>query len=132
MKINIQTIPHSTQRYPTAGDWWLDPDQTWQIRVSDIGDWRMQFLTALHEMCEMALCHATGISAESVDAFDFNWTLKGNPPFINEPGDDPESPYYDAHQKASAIERQMAANLNVHWAAYDYLFQSPSPDGPIT
>ena len=35
MKINIETIPHGDQRYPTVGDYWDDSDGVVQVRVSE-------------------------------------------------------------------------------------------------
>ena len=56
MKILIETIKHSEQRYPTVGDYWTDSDGTLQVRVSEMGDDRYALLVAVHEVIEAFLC----------------------------------------------------------------------------
>ena len=38
MKIEIRTIPHEQQRYPTCGDWQFEKPDELTIRVSDMGN----------------------------------------------------------------------------------------------
>ena len=123
MKIVIETIPHKDQRYDTVGDWWIDAEGTWQIRVSQIKTdygrsfwWAAEFLVALHELVEMAACLQHGITQERVDEFDKNWKYHGD---TDEPGDDMDAPYYAEHQFACGIERLMAAQLGVTWHNYE-------------
>ena len=56
MKITIETIPHNTHRYPTIGDWQFLPAKEGElnlsIKVSDMGDWKLESLIALHELVE--------------------------------------------------------------------------------
>ena len=116
MKIVIETVPHDKQRYDTVGDWWIDPDGTWQIRVSEMKSGDFEFLVGLHEMVELALCLKHGISAEHVDQFDKNWKEHSG---IIEPGDDMSAPYFQEHQLASGIERTVAASMAVNWVYYN-------------
>jgi hypothetical protein len=122
LKILIQTIPHSEQRYDTVGDWWIDPQGTWQVRVSELPEKsalfpeKYPFLVAIHELVEMALCLAAGISQRAVDAFDTAWAPHDD---IEEPGEDPRAPYYEQHQMAMGIERTLAAALYVEWFEYE-------------
>lgn len=130
MKILINTIPHSEQRYNTPGDWqfytgelnWnaarirVEGNDSLKIRVSALGDWKMEFLLAMHETIEAALCRAAGITAEQVDTFDFNWKKTSDGP--DEPGDDPTAPYHSEHVIATSIERELAAALCVNWDDY--------------
>ena len=52
MRIHVEAIPHTQQRYETMGDWWWDPDDTLQMRVSTLPDWRYSMLIAIHELIE--------------------------------------------------------------------------------
>ena len=61
MKINIETIPHGDQRYPTVGDYWDDENGVMQVRVSDMKDWRYEALVIIHELVEMFLTKHRGI-----------------------------------------------------------------------
>jgi hypothetical protein len=147
VRIVIDTIPHKQQRYDTVGDWrWpnycrlekriTDPDLC--ISVSNLGDWRMEVLIAVHELIEALLCKTDGVSEAEVDYFDMNWSpVKTGPTSIKEvggaamgfavteyrgceePGDDPDAPYYEQHQRASGYERLLAADLEVNWAEYE-------------
>jgi hypothetical protein len=116
--IKIKTIPHWTQRYDTIGDWIEERDGSLYIRVSDLGDWRMEFAIALHEMVEAALCHVAGISGNQVDEFDFGCDA-------DEPGDEPTAPYRKQHSLATGIERMVVALLDVDWKDYEEKCRNP-------
>lgn len=68
--ILIDTVPHADQRYDTPGDYWVDGQGRWHIRVSELGDWRYELLVTVHELVEMALCEHKGITQQEIDAFD--------------------------------------------------------------
>ena len=88
--INIETIKHSQHRYPTVGDWNYTATGDWRIRVSEMANWRFEFLVAFHEMIEMALCRDKGITEQEVTKFDKAY--EANRPHEDddsEPGDDP-------------------------------------------
>lgn len=116
-KIVIKTIPHNKQRYDTAGDWFnrksLFTEDSTRIYVSDLSNPKFEFLISLHEQIEMFLCQQRGISEDAVDKFDFSWKGDGDP------GDDPAAPYFKEHQFALIMERMMAHELGVDWAAYN-------------
>lgn len=120
MRIVIDTLPHAEQRYETCGDWFEDPDGTWRIRVSELPTKiamfpeKFAFLVAFHELVEMALCRANGITQERVDEFDLAYAGDRE-----EPGDDDSAPYHEQHQLASGLERTMAALLRVDWEEYE-------------
>ena len=121
MNIFIKTIPHKKQRYRTAGDWFFDKFGDLYIRVSFLGNWRYEFLVALHEMIEVAICKSEGISQREVDAFDIAFEKERDKNMHNdsdEPGDDPRSPYKDAHQFAGKIEKMTSNILGVVWDKY--------------
>lgn len=118
MKIEIETIPHAQQRYPTAGDWYYD-GETLKIKVSELGDWRYELLVAVHELVEVSLCKNDGVTQESVDAFDIDYEKRRQPGDDSEPGDSSLAPYKRQHCMATAVERALAAAMNVDWSDYD-------------
>jgi hypothetical protein len=69
MRIVIETIDHSKQRYPTVGDWQARTDGL-HITVSKMSDPRYEFLVGMHEAIEAVLCQHAGISPAAVDRFD--------------------------------------------------------------
>lgn len=119
MKIFIETIPHSTHRYNTVGDWTRDPDGTLHIKVSEeIGD-EYATLVAVHELLEVLLCEKRGITDAAVTAFDEKFEAHRHPDDESEAGDDPAAPYKREHLFATGIEKLLAAELNVDWKTYD-------------
>lgn len=124
MKITIDIIPHSEQRYPTVGDWlWFGDDL--MIHVSDLGDWKQEALIGIHEAIEALLCRDRGITQDDIDNFDFEFEANrevGNAMVgiaHEEPGDDVDAPYRKEHFFATSIERLLAAELGVDWAEYE-------------
>ena len=113
MKIVIETIPHHEQRYVTAGDYWDDKDGVKHIRVSALGDWRMELLVALHELVETALCDVRGISEADVRAFDEAH------PEDTDPGARTDSPYRREHLFAEHVEHLIALEMGVAWKDYE-------------
>ncbi len=126
MKIIIETIKHSQQRYNTCGDYYYsDYAGADMILVSHLPDRREILLVAIHELIEMALCQVKGISNASIDAFDKEFdelVFTGG----EEPGDRVEAPYYHQHQIATGIERILAAEMGVDWLAYERHIQELS------
>lgn len=127
MKISIESIEHSKQRYPTAGDWFFDKKGNLHIKVSRLGDWRMEALVAVHELVEALLCNNRGITQEQVDRFDMQFEderVCGIHALEDEPGDDKNSPYRDEHCIATAVERLLCAELGLAWNDYDAKIQA--------
>jgi len=114
MRITIETIQHEHQRYDTCGDWLFlgEPPTELRIRVSHLGDWRMEALVGLHEAIEALLCRQRGISEESVTAFDK--AFEGD-----EPGEDRAAPYHREHMFAYAMELALMTELGVDFNEYD-------------
>lgn len=132
MKIIIETIPHETQRYPTCGDWYYEPDGTLVIKVSDLGDWRREALVAVHELVEVLIAKHKGITVQQVDEFDTAYEKDRQQRLeaaqtqaekelilIDEPGDAPGCPIGREHSVASGVERILAALLEVDWGPYE-------------
>ena len=139
MKILIETVAHSAQRYDTCGDWTVSPEGNWTIKVSSLHNWRHELLIAIHELVEMTLCRDKEITAKEVDDFDIDYQRKLEhlaqcnngtvcrdadheelrvETSAEEPGDSVNAPYYKQHQIASAVERLLAAEMKVDWLAY--------------
>lgn len=122
MRINIETIPHGNQRYPTVGDYWEDGDQVEQVRVSELPDWRYEALVAVHELIELILSRHRGIAEEAISEFDIAFEQsREQGQVLGEPGDDPRAPYRKEHFFATNVERLLAAELGVDWFAYERL-----------
>lgn len=119
MNIQIKTIPHNEQRYDTVGDWWWTSDGNLEVRISDMKNWKYEFLVAFHELAEVMLCKDRNISQESVDSFDIEFEknrIEGN---IDEPGNSDSAPYQKEHKFATQIEYLMSQELGVDYNDYD-------------
>ena len=118
--MNIETIPHDRQRYPTVGDYWEDAHGIEQIRVSEMMDWRYEVLVAVHEIVEMALTRQRGIAEEAISEFDIRFEQdKAKGLVAGEAGDNVNAPYRKEHFFATNLERLFAAELGVDWFEYD-------------
>jgi len=117
MKLDIKTIPHSEQRYPTVGDYWEEGKVT-HVRISAMDDERYEWLVLIHELVEYFLVKLAGIPLSAVDEFDMAWEKKEPRP-EGEPGDSTESPYFMAHQTATMVERICAFAFGVLWRDYE-------------
>lgn len=113
MKIHIETIPQAGQRYATAGDYFWDKDGVLQIRVSELGNEDMEYLCAGHELREAWLAYRRGIKEPDIMAFDIAHADS------DDPGSEPDAPYYKEHFFSEAIERLEAGQLNINWQEYD-------------
>jgi hypothetical protein len=120
LRIVIETIDHSKQRYPTVGDWQIGKAGNLHITVSKMSDQRYEFLVAAHEMIEAYLAIHAGVSPKAVDRFDKAYEANRKPGDDSEPGDDPRAPYHKQHVFAEKVERLLAAELGVDWQAYDH------------
>lgn len=78
-----------------------------------------EFLVVLHELVEWFLIERKGISIETIDKFDIAFENRREQGNTDEPGDDPNAPYYDEHQFATLMEQLMADKLGVNWSRYD-------------
>jgi hypothetical protein len=119
MRIKIITIPHEHQRYPTVGDWVYGPGEHLTIYISDMDNWKYEFLVAFHELAEVMLCKDRGITQEQVDDFDKEYEARREEGDISEPGDSPLAPYTNEHKFATKLEQLMAQELGVDWREYD-------------
>lgn len=120
MKITIETIEHSAQRYPTVGDWyWNDAQDELTVKVSKlpvVHEGEAILLIGVHELIEALLCRRGYIPEWEVDRFDMEWQPHDG---LIEPGDDPHAPYHNQHVFASNIERIIAQRLGINWQRYE-------------
>lgn len=114
-RILLEVIPHEQQRLGAPGDWFFTQEGNLTVRISDLGDWRYNFLVLRHEMDEAILCYFSGITTEMVDEDQAK----------AKPTDDPDSfsgypgaRLQNQHNDALAAEWQMSRLLGVDWAKY--------------
>lgn len=124
-RILIEVIDHKDQRLPgnIGGDWKFDEKGNLTVCVSDMGDWRYNFLLARHEMDEAILCKIAGITTEMVDADELNAKPTDDPDSLT---GYPGSCYQEQHNDALVAEWIMSKNLYVDWETYGKAFSSLS------
>lgn len=118
MLFYVEAIPHKNQRYETCGDWQFLPNGL-HVSVSDTGDRMSNMLVALHEIVEAILCEANGVSEKDVDRFDMEYEAKRTDSSLDEPGDEPSSPYHKQHKVADLVERMVALQAGVNWEEHN-------------
>jgi len=123
MNITIKTIPHSEQKYDTCGDWWFNEEENLEIRVSDLGNWKEEYLVADHELTEALLCKSRGITEKEVTDFDLKFEHEEKNGISNqcptaEPGDDARAPYRNEHKIAESFERIKSEIFGIDWNRY--------------
>ena len=125
MKIDIETIEHKEQPYDTVGNYW-EEDGVRYVRVSGMQSEKFEFLVALHELIEQALCKDRGITNEQIDDWDikFEEGRKAGLHGESEPGDAVFCPYRKEHFFATNVERLMAAELGIDWEIYNEIVES--------
>jgi len=93
--------------------------KSFQVRVTEMGNWRKELLVVMHELAESFVCLHRGIPEPEIMAFDIAWEAVNTNPEA-EPGNDPAAPYHAEHRFAEeVIERPMAEALGVDWADYE-------------
>lgn len=112
-EIHIHALPYAQMRYPTFGDYQRFADDSLEITVVKLPDWRHEFLIGLHELIEEAVTRARGITEPEILAFDLAHLE------LADPGMDTRAPYHKEHVLATAIEMMVAQALGVDWAAYE-------------
>ena len=110
MDISIKTIPMKEMRYKTIGDWWFDEYGNIEIRVAELGDWKLEAIVYIHELVEILLCKFKGITQKQVDDFDMSeYGLS-----LEEPGLDLKAPYFEQHAIALKVEELLYKELDVN------------------
>ena len=115
-KIIIEAVPDASRlRVPycddpeAVGDWFADDQGNYHIVVVGCDPLHDDYalLVAVHELIEYKLCMDHGITQETVDDFDAKFFGPG------EPGEAPDSPYFEQHRKAKIIEYLLASWLEL-------------------
>jgi hypothetical protein len=119
LDIRIKVIPHAEQRYNTVGDYEVLEDETFEIRVSEMDNFRQVLAIAMHELTEFLLCQKDGVTISQIDQFDFAFEELQDPTDMKEPGEDPSAPYHKQHLTASAVERAIIASEGLDWDKHD-------------
>jgi hypothetical protein len=112
--IESHTIPHKSQRYDTAGDYWKSKGM--QFRISRMNP-DYEFMVLIHELTEWYLTQKRGITIKEIDKFDM-----GIGKDLDDPGSDKRAPYYKEHKFATKIEKQLCKELGSDWKTYDQSF----------
>lgn len=127
MEIHIKTIANALQRYPTIGDYYYDSEGILQIRVSKLGDDRMEMLVIVHELIEEFLTRCAGIKEEDIKAFDEYYEKRRSMALVDElsePGFSSEAPYRNQHAISTGFELILAGILEVNWKHYEEVVNS--------
>jgi hypothetical protein len=122
MKIYASTKPYGKMRYPTLGDY----DYTlgipyFDVYIAETGNIAFDMAIFIHEIKELFLCWQAGIKEEDIRAFDIMFEeerKQGLHGEDDEPGDDPRSPYYHQHQKATQDEKKWIKDTGNKWKDY--------------
>lgn len=118
LNISIKTIPISTMRYLTCGDYFQTGEGQDVFLIAECGNRKYEALISIHEIIEKFLCESDGVTNEQIDKFDFDFAGKG------EPGDSQLSPYRRQHCIATGIERILCAQFGIDWVEYDKFLES--------
>jgi hypothetical protein len=112
--IQFQSI--NKMRYDTVGDWEFVEGEDGNIIVSvaSTDDEKTNELVAIHELVEAVLCKHAGVRQEDVNNFDLSHLDE------DEPGLNPNAPYYIQHLIATSVEMLLAAAMGVDWNAHEY------------
>ena len=125
-EIVLKVIPHKKHRYETVGDFFFDKKGTLQIRVSELGDVRMNLLVLIHELAEVVQTEYKGPTEKQIAAFDRDFERLRLPGNVDEPGDSKACAYKKQHCLATGIERIMCAALDVDWQTYTEICNAQS------
>lgn len=112
MNIAIEFLHAEELRYPTQGDYFYRGGNL-VFQIAKSGNDVYDRLVLIHEMIEQLLVEHKGISNEAIDDFDMAHLDS------RDPGDEPDSPYRDEHNIATAVERLLTAYMGVSWQEYD-------------
>lgn len=118
-EIRIKIIPHNEQRADVnIGDYWEISPGVWEVRVSDLKDWRKSMIVTVHELVELIQTESLGIKEPDIQAFDEQWA-QDHPNSSDEPGNDLKAPYHDQHVFSDCIERLLCHKLGIPWSEHE-------------
>ena len=115
--IDIKFIPHKDHQFTTIGHWAVY-DGHLRIYISEEICWQNKFAVLFHELIEVGMCLAKGITTEECDVFDALFEAEydaGKWPRSVEAGFDPRCPYRAGHKWGSRFERVVIWLLGANW-----------------
>lgn len=112
VEISIKFIEPSAQAYDTLGDY-SEKNNNWDVTISKMSDWRYSFAVLIHELIEMGLTKADGVSWGDVTKFDLQ-----HPDYLD-PGHHPEAPYHKEHMLAEEVEKHLIKMFGLDWHEYE-------------
>lgn len=124
-RVSIDFLPPKMMRYRTVGDWFFSQPGYLRIQIADSGSWIYNMLVAIHELCEVFLCTAEGITQKQVDRFDFAHQHD------DDPGEHPKAPYHRMHMLAMSVEMSLAVFLGVSWRPYSEVLTKTWKKTPV-
>jgi hypothetical protein len=111
-RVIMTVLPPGQMRYRTCGDWRFETPGVLLIEVADSGNWIFNLLVGIHELIEVFLCTAQGVTQKQVDRFDFQHQDD------DDPGEHPKAPYHAQHMLAMSVEMLLSVALGVKWRPY--------------
>lgn len=111
--ILVQFIPQSSQKYPTAGNYFEDKTFVHFEITEYPGKPMYSVAILLHEIWEFYRNQQEGISVEEVDEFDLSH------PELDDPGLSKDAPYHKTHMEADAVERMFICAAGEDWVDYE-------------
>lgn len=116
--IEVHRVSAQDQRYESLDDWIQEGDRL-QFKIVSSGNPTYDKLILIHSIIEQVLAEAEGITGEEIDEFDLNY--KGD----EEPGEQADAPYRDAHIVAKGIEMILCGYLSIPWTHYNARVLAP-------
>ena len=111
LHISIDTIPQKQHEYATYGNYKGHIRRRF-IEVSELNDWRWEFLIALHELIEQNIALALGLSEAEILAWDLAHLES------DDPGSLDGCPYKFMHLYAERAEKDMCRMCNWDYEEY--------------
>lgn len=120
-RLNIEFCAVGAQRFTTLGDWWENADGSFEIRVTDMPDFRHTVAILMHELIEWAVCQWWNVKTIDCDDFDRLWEEElsaGLHKVEEEAGFDRRCPYRAGHVWGCRLERLVIFILRGRWKEY--------------
>lgn len=104
----------------TTVGYWNEDEQGVTIWIHTMSDWRFMVAVLFHELIEWALTKHRGVTTAQCDAFDDDYEeqYRNGRNKAEEPGDDPDCPYFEGHQFGNHLEWTVIFILGASWKDY--------------
>lgn len=140
MHITIQTAPPDLIRNKQVGDWRISKYSLAVLVSLAIPNEASQLAVGIHELIEAFLCRANNITDGEVCTFDEQFEAgreEGLHRQDEEPGDDPNCPYWEEHQAATFVERAVCAAIGLPWSTHSQVVSEsgelpPKNESPVS